>query len=74
MESTEHVVFAIRGLECASCALDAGRGLRRIPGVLDANINYMIDKGYVEFDPTKISWDEVERALRSRGYSVVRAR
>lgn len=74
MASKERVVFAIRGLGCASCALDAGRGLLRIPGVLDVNINYMFDKGYVEFDPARIAWEDVEKALRARGYAVFRAR
>lgn len=67
-------MFAIRGLTCASCALDAGRGVLRIPGVRDANINYMVDKGYVDYDPELVSWDRVEKALRARGYAVVRTR
>ncbi|HKZ98782.1 MAG TPA: heavy metal-associated domain-containing protein [Thermoplasmata archaeon] len=72
--ASERVVFAIRGLPCASCALDAGRGLMRIEGVLDVNINYMVDKGYVELDPARVTWDAVERALQARGYTVVRTR
>lgn len=72
--AAERVVFAIRGLPCASCALDAGRGVRRIEGVQDVNINYMLDKGYVEFDPARVSWDSVAKALEARGYRVVRIR
>ncbi len=68
------MVFAIRGLECASCAIDVGRALRKVPGIQEININYMINKGYVEFDPAKITWDLVSRALSDRGYAVVRTR
>ncbi len=74
MASTQRVVFAIRGLECASCAIDVGRALRKTPGISEININYMINKGYVEFDPDKISWDAVAEALRDRGYTVVKTR
>jgi len=70
----ERVVFAIRGLECASCAIDVGRALERIPGILEVNINYVIDKGYVEFDPARISWEAVSKALADRGYAAVRTR
>lgn len=74
MSASERVVFAIRGLECASCAIDVGRALRKVPGIQEININYMINKGYVEFDPAKITWDLVSRALRDRGYAVVKTR
>ncbi len=72
--ATERVVFAIRGLGCASCAIDVGRALRKLPGIREININYVMDKGYVEFDPETISWDAVSKALTDRGYAVVRTR
>ncbi len=74
MASNERVVFAIRGLECASCAIDVGRALRKIPGIAEININYMVNKGYVEFDPERISWDAVSKALTDRGYTIVKTR
>ncbi len=72
--TNERVTFAIRGLECASCAIDVGRALRKIPGVVEININYVVDKGYVEFDSTKTSWDVVSKALANRGFLVVKTR
>ncbi len=74
MATTQRIVFAIRGLECASCAIDIGRALRKIPGIAEININYMINKGYVEFDPERITWDAVSKALMNRGYTVVKTR
>ncbi len=74
MAVTQRIVFAIRGLECASCAIDVGRALRKIPGIAGININYVINKGYVEFDPEKITWDSVSKALTDRGYTVVKTR
>ncbi len=74
MASTQRIVFAIRGLECASCAIDVGRALRKVPGIAEININYMVNKGYVEFDPEKITWEGVSQALTHRGYTVVKTR
>ena len=74
MTSPQRVVFAIRGLECASCAIDVGRALRKIPGITEININYVINKGYVEFDPEKMTWEAVSKALTDHGYTVVKTR
>jgi len=74
MTRTECVVFAMRGLSCASCAIDVGRALRKMLGIHEANVNYLIDKGMVEFDPEETSWDSIERALEQRGYRVMRTR
>jgi len=74
MPRTERVGFAMQGLSCASCAIDVGRALRKMPGIHEANVNYMIDKGAVEFDPEETSWDSIERALERRGYRVMPTR
>lgn len=74
MNPTERAVFAIRGLSCASCALDVGRHIKRLPGVVDVNVNYVVDKGFVEFDPETTTWDVVAKSLTDRGYAVVRTR
>jgi len=74
MTGVERVVFAIRGLDCASCAIDLGRALRKVPGILEVNVNYVIDKGFVEFDPERTSWEAVAKALARRGYPAVKTR
>jgi len=71
---THRVTFAIRGLDCASCAIDVGRALKRMPGVVEINVNYVVDRGYIDFDPAQTSWDIVSKALRDHGYTVAKAR
>jgi len=70
----ERAIFTIRGLECASCSLDVGKALKRLPGVIDVNVNYVADRGFVEFDPSRTGWDALAHALEARGYGVVRRR
>lgn len=74
MAPPERVVFAVRGLACASCAVDVGRALGKMPGILEININYVADRGFVRFNPTETSWDTIARSLASRGYQVTRVR
>ena len=42
-----------------------------LPGVRDANVNYMVDRGFVEFDPAQTSWETIAKVLKARGYAVV---
>ncbi|HEX9340084.1 MAG TPA: heavy metal-associated domain-containing protein [Thermoplasmata archaeon] len=72
MARSERAVFSMRGLDCAACAIDVGRALRKLPGIIEANVNCVIDKGFVEFDPEKTSWDAVARVLEKRGYHVLK--
>ena len=74
MAASQRIVFAIRGLACASCAIDVGRALRKIPGITEININYVANKGYVEFDPEKMTWEAVSKALTDRGFTVIKTR
>lgn len=72
MGEPRRIVFTIRGLTCASCAFDVSRALRKVlPGIVDVNINYMVERGYVELDPSQVSWDRVAAVLGARGYTVV---
>lgn len=64
--------FHTGGLSCASCAVGVGKALERLSGILEVNISYMLDKGYVDFDADAASRTDVEEALRKRGYVPVR--
>jgi len=45
-----------------------------MPGVVEINVNYVVDRGYIDFDPAQTSWDIVSKALRDHGYTVAKAR
>jgi hypothetical protein len=42
--------------------------------VVDVNVNYVVDRGFVDFDPSRVTWDAIAGILGSRGYVVVRRR
>jgi len=60
--------FHAGGFNCASCAIGVGRALERLDGILEVNISYLLDKGYVDFDAEVVLQVEVEKALRKRGF------
>jgi len=63
---TKRVDFHISGFDCATCTKIVGKALEGLPGVREINVNYVVDRGYVEFDPEKTDGDEIEERLRKK--------
>ncbi|MBI2029839.1 copper-translocating P-type ATPase [Candidatus Gottesmanbacteria bacterium] len=60
--------FLITGMHCASCASNIARVLKRVPGVIDANVNYASEQASVECD-INVSNDKLKDAVSSLGYA-----
>jgi Cu2+-exporting ATPase len=56
------------GIRCAACLWLNERTLRRIPGVLSADINYATRRAQVAWDPSRIRLSEIIEAVRAVGY------
>ena len=63
-------VLDITGMSCASCAAAIEKGLRRVPGVAVANVNFAASKAYVERDPDRAGHEDLVAAVRKAGYGV----
>ncbi len=61
----------ITGMTCASCVATVERTLRRLPGVVCANVNFATEKAAVVYLPEQVSPAEMARAVREAGYDVV---
>lgn len=45
-----NVKFKIKGLDCANCAAELERAIKKIKGINDANINFITEKIELEYD------------------------
>jgi P-type Cu+ transporter len=61
----------ISGMHCATCAITIEESLAHIKDVSSVQVNFGTDTAHVEFDPTKISLTELEKAVKDAGYDVV---
>ena len=52
--------FKLQDLCCANCAAKMENGIQKIPGVQNANINFMMQKLTVEADDDKFDQDMEE--------------
>jgi len=67
---TERVDLPIEGMTCAACSNRINRGLNKLTGVTDADVNLATERAVVRFDPDAITVDDLRRTIESLGYRV----
>ncbi|MGC9336137.1 MAG: copper ion binding protein, partial [Anaerolineae bacterium] len=70
---TAHVELPITGMTCANCAATVERTLNRMPGVVDANVNFATERASVDYIPGVASVTAMVQAIEQAGYGVVQA-
>ncbi|KIX91374.1 ATPase P [Staphylococcus microti] len=60
--------FKISGMNCAACATRIERTLNREAGIESANVNLVMEKGTVSYDPAQISQDEIFERIAKIGF------
>lgn len=63
--------FPIIGMHCASCAKLVERGLKKVPGVEEASVNYASEQATVEHAGGSCTPEDLARAVEKTGYKAV---
>jgi Cu+-exporting ATPase len=61
-------VLALEGMTCASCAMRIEKGLKKVPGVKDANVNLATEQAAVTYDPTQATLEQMVQKVEAVGY------
>jgi Cu+-exporting ATPase len=69
--ATARIEIPVTGMTCANCSATIERNLRKMPGVVDANVNLATERATVEFIPTLTGYAEFARRIKEIGYGVV---
>jgi P-type Cu+ transporter len=64
--------FGVTGMTCASCVGRVERALKRVPGVLEANVNLANEKATVRYFAGEAEHRDLEMAIEGAGYGLVR--
>ncbi|MGN9866587.1 heavy metal translocating P-type ATPase [Bacillus swezeyi] len=70
MDGQKEAILKISGMTCAACAARIEKGLKRLDGVEDANVNVALEKSKVVYDPAKIEVGHLAEKVESLGYQV----
>lgn len=63
--------FQITGMTCAACATRIEKGLKKMEGVQDANVNLALEKATVKFNPSVMGPADIQKKVRDLGYDIV---
>ncbi|HSJ57387.1 MAG TPA: heavy metal translocating P-type ATPase, partial [Anaerolineae bacterium] len=61
----------ITGMTCANCAMAIERGLGRMDGVVDVNVNLASERASVQYLPGVTSLAAIQHTIRELGYDVI---
>jgi len=65
---TCRTAFVLEGMTCASCAMRIEKGLKKVPGVVDAQVNLATEQATVTYDPMQTGPDQMVQKVEAVGY------
>ncbi|MDR1794142.1 MAG: heavy metal translocating P-type ATPase [Erysipelotrichaceae bacterium] len=66
----EKQVVSVQGMTCAACASRIERVVRKLPGIVQANVNLASEKLFVEFDDASLKMTDIQSAVEKIGYKL----
>lgn len=68
VQTASQVVFALEGMTCASCAMRIEKGLKKVPGVVDAQVNLATERGTVTYNSEQTGLEQMVQKVEAVGY------
>ncbi len=69
-EGKSKVTIDIESIHCADCALNIERSVEHLPGVLSAEVSYVLSSATVYYDPHRVEEEKIKKAITKPGYVV----
>ena len=65
---TSNKTLKIEGMTCAACAKTIERVTKKLPGVVETNVNFATEKLNISFEPSKVRTSDIKKAIEKAGY------
>jgi Cd2+/Zn2+-exporting ATPase len=69
-EGKSKIVVNIENIHCGDCALNIERSVEHVPGVLSAEVSYVLSSATIYYDPHRVEEDRIKKAITKPGYAV----
>src|SRR5260221_11396054 len=67
-QKENRATLALEGMSCASCAMRIEKGLKKLPGIKDASVNFATEQATVTYDPAQIGVEQMVKKVEVVGY------
>jgi P-type Cu+ transporter len=67
-DSDQRIQLYLSGMHCSSCAGLIEKGLKKVSGVREANVNFASEKASVLYDKSQVSREQLIAAVANSGY------
>ncbi|MEH6944547.1 heavy metal translocating P-type ATPase [Bacillus sp. JJ722] len=67
---SKEATFNVTGMTCAACSTRIEKGLNKMEGVEQANVNLALEKSTITYDPDKVKPEELQQKIEKLGYGV----
>jgi len=71
-KSPETIPLAVKGMTCVSCEKPVKKALKKLPGVSGVKVSYKNGEAVIEYDPEKVTPEQMIDAINKTGYSASR--
>jgi len=73
-EKQRRVTYQALDVSCVSCANLVEKFLESQAGVNSVKVNKMLNIFYIDYDPSRISEEKIQEAIKKTGYKVIKMR
>lgn len=70
-KETKKTTLQLTGMTCAACATRIEKGLAKMEGVQEANVNFALERAAVTFDPEVVTLAQMEEKIGKLGYGTL---
>jgi Cd2+/Zn2+-exporting ATPase len=70
LKGKSKIVVNIENIHCGDCALNIERSVEHVPGVLSAEVSYVLSTATIYYDPHRVEEERIKKAITKPGYAV----
>lgn len=72
--SNKNATLQLTGMTCAACANRIEKGLTKLEGVQEANVNFALERASITYNTEELSVEKIEKQISKLGYGVKKNR
>ncbi|SKA92906.1 Cu+-exporting ATPase [Caloramator quimbayensis] len=70
-KESKEIIIKIGGMTCAACSKAVERAVKKLAGVMKAEVNIATEKLAAEYDPSKVRLSMIKEAIKKAGYTPI---